>query len=52
MSSNYRFLKRIFLNVLSLIEVQMLGTNCQIKYVQGLLIREIRDLASFKRAIS
>ena len=34
MTSNYRYLKRIFLNVLSLIEVQMLGTNCQIKYVR------------------
>ena len=46
MTSNYQYLKQIFLNVLFLIEVQMLGINCQNQ------MREIRDLASFKRAIS
>ena len=45
---NYDFQLQTITNyVLSLIEVQMLGINCQIKF-----IREIRDLASFKRAIS
>ena len=45
---NYDFQLQTVTNyVLSLIEVQMLGINCQIKF-----IREIRDLASFKRAIS
>ena len=41
MITNYRYLKRFFLRVHSLIRVQLLGTNCQIE-----------DLTSFKLAIS
>ena len=34
MISKKAYLKQIFLNVLPLIEVQMRGTNCRIKYVR------------------
>ena len=39
MISNYHYLKRIFLSVHSLIRVQWLGSNCQIKHTrQGILL--------------
>ena len=44
MISNYRYLKRIFLSVHSLIGVQWLETNCQIKhvrYIEDLLRRTV-----------